>query len=136
MKDGYRNITFFNFSAVVWRRTNSIDAIRGEDGIWIVNLSEVREFVVGNFKHLFTEEVTSCPAELENLIHPCISESENAYLCLMPTSSEINEAVFNMQSLKSSGPDGLPLLFYKKYWHIVGNAVVRQSRIFSPQVSF
>jgi hypothetical protein len=123
LKDGDRNSRYFHISAVVKRINNSIDAIRGEDGIWIVNLSEVREFVVGNFKHLFTEEVTSCLADLENLIHPCISESENAHLCLMPTHSEIKETVFNMQSLKSPGPDGLPPLFYKKYWHIVGNAV-------------
>lgn len=125
LKDGDRNSRFFHISAVVRRRNNSIDAIRGEDGIWIVNLSEVREFVVRNFQHLFTEEVTSCPTDLENLIHPCISESENAQLCLMPTSSEIKEAVFSMQSLKSPGPDGLPPLFYKKYWHIVGNAVCK-----------
>uniref|UniRef100_A0A2N9FEW4 CCHC-type domain-containing protein n=1 Tax=Fagus sylvatica TaxID=28930 RepID=A0A2N9FEW4_FAGSY len=76
-------------------RNNSIDAIRGEDGIWIVNLSEIREY------------------------------SDNAHLCLMPTPNEIKEAVFNMQSLKSPGPDGLPLLFYKKYWHIVGNVVIK-----------
>jgi hypothetical protein len=125
LKDGDRNSRYFHISAVVKRRHNSIDAIRGDDGIWIVNLSKIREFVVGNFKHLFTEEVTSCPVDLENLIHPCISESENAHLCLMPTHTEIKEAVFNMQSLKSPGPDGLPPLFYKKYWHIVGNAVIK-----------
>ena len=125
MKDRDRNSRFFHISTVVRRRNNSINAIKGEDGTWIVNLSEVRDFVVGNFKHLFTEEVTSCPVDLENLIHPCISESENTHLCLMPTSSVIKGAVFNMRSLKSPGPDGLPPLFYKKYWHIVGNAVIK-----------
>uniref|UniRef100_A0A2N9IGZ4 Reverse transcriptase domain-containing protein n=1 Tax=Fagus sylvatica TaxID=28930 RepID=A0A2N9IGZ4_FAGSY len=125
LKDGDRNSKFFHISAVLRRRKNSIDAIRGEDGIWIVNLSEIRDFVVGNFKHLFTEEVTACPVELENLIHPCISEAENAQLCLTPTPNEIKEAVFNMQSLKSPGPDGLLPLFYKKYWHIVGHTVIK-----------
>jgi hypothetical protein len=90
-----------------------------------VNLSEIRDFVVGNFKHLFTEEATACPVDLENLIQPCISKSENAQLCLIPSPSEIKEVVFNMQSLKSPGPDGLPPLFYKKYWHIVGNTMIK-----------
>ena len=29
-----------------------------------------------------------------------------------------------MQDLKALGADGPPALFYKKYWHIVGNSVV------------
>ena len=43
----------------------------------------------------------------------------------MPTPSEIKESVFNMQSLKSPGLVGLPPLFYKKYWHIVGHIVIK-----------
>jgi hypothetical protein len=50
LKDGDCNSRFFQIAAVVRRRNNSIDAIRGEDGIWIVNLSEIREYVMGNFK--------------------------------------------------------------------------------------
>ena len=96
LKDGDRNSRFFHISAVLRCRNNFIDAIRGEDGTWIVNLSEVRDFVVGNFKHLFTKEVTSCLTDLENLIHPCISESENSHPCLMLAPSVIKEAVFNM----------------------------------------
>ena len=30
-----------------------------------------------------------------------------------------------MQSLKAPGPDGFPVLFYKKYWAIVGESVTR-----------
>jgi hypothetical protein len=54
----------------------------------------------------------------------------------MPSLDEIKEAVFSMQSLKSPGPDGLPPLFYKKYWHIVGHAVIKAVQNFFPLVSF
>ena len=30
-----------------------------------------------------------------------------------------------MQTLKALGPDGFPILFYKKYWAIVGESVTR-----------
>ena len=29
-----------------------------------------------------------------------------------------------MQTLKALGPDGFPILFYKKYWAIVGESVI------------
>ena len=58
----------------VGKKKKSIEAIRGENGEWIVKLSEIREFVVGKFQHLFTEEVIEFPEDLENLISLVISE--------------------------------------------------------------
>ena len=63
----------------------SIEAIRGENGEWIVKLSEIREFVVGKFQHLFTEEVIEFPEDLENLISLVISEEQNSSLNQIPT---------------------------------------------------
>uniref|UniRef100_A0A2N9ETY0 DUF4283 domain-containing protein n=1 Tax=Fagus sylvatica TaxID=28930 RepID=A0A2N9ETY0_FAGSY len=123
LRDGDRNTMFFHISAVVRHRKNSIDALRGEDGIWLVNLSDIREHVVSNFQQLFTEEEACCSLDLENLINSSISMAENAHLCQLPSPDEIRDTVFSMQSLKSPGPDRLPPLFYKKYWHIVGQSV-------------
>ena len=38
---------------------------------------------------------------------------------------EIKEALFQIGPNKSSGPDGMPVLFYQKYWHIVGEEITK-----------
>ena len=74
---------------------------------------------------LFNEEEVDFPENLDNLITPCITEEENIELCKVPTQSEIKKELFQMQTLKALGPDGFPVLFYKKYWAIVGDSITR-----------
>ena len=50
-----------------------------------------------------------------------ITGAENEEICRVPTADEIRRIVFEMQPLKAPGPDGLPGLFYKHYWSIVGD---------------
>ena len=42
----------------------------------------------------------------------------------------IKETLFGMKSLKSPGPDGLSPLFYKKYWKVVGQSVIKAVQSF------
>ncbi len=74
LKDGDRNTRYFHTSAVVRCRHNNIDAIRGADGTWLVNFSDIREFAMGNFTQLFSEEDTCFPMNLDNLISPILSD--------------------------------------------------------------
>ncbi len=130
LKDGDRNSKFFHISSVVRWQKNSIDAIRGDDGVWILKSSEIREFIVGKFKELFSEEDICYPSKLEDLIPSVITDGENSSLCQIPTPTEIKKVLFGMQSLKSLGPDRFPPLFYKKYWEVVGNSVIKAVRNF------
>ena len=63
------------------------------------------------------------------MISPIIFGEDNNYLCQIPSPSEIKETIFGIQNLKSPGPDG-PALFYKSYWHIVGDSVIKAIQSF------
>jgi hypothetical protein len=85
LKDGDRNSKCFHISTIVRRKKNAIDAIRGEDGEWLVKYSEIRDYLVGSFQQQFMEEPIKFPLDLENLISPSISEVENDLLCQIPS---------------------------------------------------
>ena len=125
MKEGNRNSRFFHLSTIIRRRRNAIDAIKSDNGEWITNKADIKEFIVLKFQELFTEETTCFPPELDELIAPSISTQENDLLCLIPSVEEIKDTLFGMQNLKAPSPDGLPVLFYKHYWSIVGNTVIK-----------
>ena len=125
LKEGDKNSNFFHLSTIIRRRRNSIDAIKNDSGEWITDRREIQKHFVEKFKTLFNEEEVDFPKNLDNLITPCITEEENTELCRIPTQSEIKKELFQMQSLKAPGLDGFPVLFYKKYWAIVGEFVIR-----------
>uniref|UniRef100_A0A2N9G0U3 Reverse transcriptase domain-containing protein n=1 Tax=Fagus sylvatica TaxID=28930 RepID=A0A2N9G0U3_FAGSY len=81
-------------------------------------------------QNLFTEEEVNFPSDLEHLLNPIISSSENSDLCRIPTAQEIKCIIFDMDNQKAPGPDGLLALFYKRYWNMVGHTVTEAVKSF------
>ena len=50
-----------------------------------------------------------------------MTQEENDLLSRCPTHEEIKSAIFEINPLKSPGPDGMPGLLFQHYWHIVGD---------------
>ena len=42
------------------------------------------------------------------------------------TADEVRVALDNIGDLKAPGPDGMPAVFYKKFWDTVGDQVVHE----------
>ena len=73
LKEGDKNSKFFHLSTIIRRRRNAIDAIKGDDGVWITNKAEIRIHIVSKFQSLYTSEPVSFPPNLDDLILPCIT---------------------------------------------------------------
>ena len=57
------------------------------------------------------------------MFSPCIFREENAEISRVPDPQEIKDVIWDMHPLKALSPDGLPGLFFKKYWSTVGPQV-------------
>lgn len=77
------------------------------------------------FKDLFTIEDVNFHAHLEDLILTFISVKDNEALCCIPTPEEIKSILFLMHNLKMLGPNDFPVAFYKSYWLVVREAVIK-----------
>uniref|UniRef100_A0A2N9FPZ2 Reverse transcriptase domain-containing protein n=1 Tax=Fagus sylvatica TaxID=28930 RepID=A0A2N9FPZ2_FAGSY len=117
---------------VIRRRRNAINIIKSDGGEWITEKKKIREHFQAKFIEHFSEEEVEFPPDLEGLVPHSITTEENEELCRIPTPQEIKKALFDMPTLKAPGPDGFPVLFYKKYWDIVGNNVIKATKSFIP----
>jgi exonuclease III len=118
------NTKFFHITTLVRRRRNQICFLKNNSGSWVQGNKAIGTSFSSFFSELFKSSNPSIPMEVENLFSNVISSEENEEICNIPTEVEIKNAVFSMGSLKAPGPDGLPPLFYKRYWEIVKKEVI------------
>ena len=71
----------------------------------------VGEHLKVKFTQLFTEEDVDFPPDLANLLSPILTPEESAVMCSIPSDEDVKQVIFDMQSLKAPGPDGLPPIF-------------------------
>jgi hypothetical protein len=52
-----------------------------------------------------------------------VSVEENEMLALSFTHEELEEVLKNTKTATAPGPDGFPLAFFKKFWHVIKDLV-------------
>lgn len=104
-------------------KCNFISKLRLDDGLVVEDEAQIREALV-NFYNIFTSSNPTNFDPIFNDVEARITPQMNASLTRDFTTLEVECAFKQMKSLIVPGLDGMPLIFYKNYWNIIGQDVI------------
>ena len=123
LQEGDNNTRYFHSRASHRFRRNQIDNLEDANGELRSDEEGISSILVDYYQQLFT---SSNPSMVEEVVAhiPCtITDELNAELLAGFTREEVVVALKQMEPLKAPRPDGLPPLFFQRYWHVVGDDV-------------
>ncbi|XP_074301412.1 uncharacterized protein LOC141632799 [Silene latifolia] len=136
IKDGDA-VTRFFFNSVKHRHDrNLIMGLKKADNSWTFEKQELVGIFDNHFKDIYGvndsygsfRQYQETREHLFGNIKSLLSNDQQDYFSSSFTRKEVRTAVFQLGATKSPGPDGIPALFYQKFWfHIkteVENAVL------------
>ena len=118
------NTRYFHTKTSARKKKNTISKIMDERGNWRDFSLEIAKVAVSYFERLYMTSNPDKILEVVEAIDPKVSTDMNQSLIKQFTRDEVEAALKQMHPSKSPGPDGMPALFYQKYWDIVGSDVV------------
>lgn len=79
------------------------------------------------FTNMFSSEVSVPDSEVLGHVKKCITVEMNEALPAPFSADYVRKTLFDIGDLKVPGPDGLHEVFYKCFWPMLGNDLVRGS---------
>ncbi|KAG7537202.1 Reverse transcriptase domain [Arabidopsis suecica] len=123
---GDRNTKFFHTSTIIRRRRNRIEALKGDDGVWIADAKELETLALDYYRRLYSmEDVDDIVDRLPTEGFTPLAAADLGFLQRDFTAAEVEGALRSMGSYKAPGPDGFQPVFYQKCWETVGESVVQ-----------
>ena len=125
LKEGDRNTSFFHTKASNRKQRNWIQGLEDDNGAWQEGLDDIEHVATQYFSSLFTSSRPGEMTELLNAVSPSVTEAMNHLLAQDFQASEITQAIKQMQPNTAPRPDGLPPLFYQRFWSFTSNCVIQ-----------
>lgn len=141
VKFGDKNSSFFHAQTIIRRKKNIIHQLQLPNGNWSSDADLLQEEAQAFFKKLFCSSHQHQNRYFQEGTHPTIDNDGKNSLTSPITKKEITAALHSMKPYKSPGPDGFHCIFFKQYWHIVGDDVFHlvntafQTGYFNPTIS-
>lgn len=114
------NTRYFHGVTAVRRMKNIYDMLKGDDGAWIKESSQLEYMVTNYYKTLFQDDEQFSTLGLSG-VFPTLDEGELLDLGRRVFRAEIFQTVKRMGSFKAPGPDGYQAIFYQNQWQVIGN---------------
>ena len=87
---------------------------------------QMKNFITNQYIQLFMSQVGNHIDEVLNCVDPSVTQHMNEALLEPFTGEEIWDALESIGDLKAPGADGMPSIFYKKFWALVGERVKQE----------
>lgn len=126
LEKGDRNTAYFHHMCSERRRKNRIGIFKKEDGGWVEDEVEKQVFITNHFKNIFRSNINGDPSQLLAAVPSRVTGEMNDALLKEFTVEEVKRALDAIGDMKAPGPDGLPSIFYKQMWDVVGTKVCEE----------
>ena len=120
LTQGDRNTKFFHAQASERRKKNHIDKLL-KDGGDVVAGKSLKTFIANQYQDLFMSNADVQMEEVLGCVHTRVSHEMNECLEVPFSDDEVWKALQEMGDLKAPGADGIPSIFYKRFWSLVGD---------------
>ncbi|XP_024634474.2 uncharacterized protein [Medicago truncatula] len=141
VKFGDKNTAFFHTQTIVRRKRNRVHRLQLPCGTWSSDSDTLQQEAQNYFKLFFTASQDNRDRTFTEGTHLSITEEGRNSLTAPITKNEVYAAFNSMKPYKAPGPDGFHCIFFKQYWHIVGNDIYHmvqtafQTGHFDPEIS-
>ncbi|CAJ2668643.1 unnamed protein product [Trifolium pratense] len=123
LKDGDANSKYFHSVLASRHRRNAMSAIQ-VDGVTIEGVEPIRQAVFSHFESHFKASNVDRPG-VDDLQFKRLNHVENGSLIKPFTEAEVKSAVWDCDSFKSPGPDGINFGFIKDFWTELRGDIMR-----------
>lgn len=123
---GDKNTKFFRAYDLERKKRNRIKYLKKDDSRVVEAEEEMAAEITNYFSNLFSSSAGTRMDELLPQISPSVTREMNENLLADFSAQEIKEALDSVGDLTAPGLDGMPAIFYKKFWALVGPKVTQE----------
>ena len=126
LKKGDMNTSFFHNYATRRRKKNTIKGLVDHNGMMQEDGVSMCNIVQQYFEKLFSSEVGDLDQGILADVQCKVTPDMNVELTAQFSSDEVKKALFQIGDLKELGPDGMHAVFYKWFWELLGDDLVKE----------
>lgn len=123
---GDHNRAFFFAYVSVGRKHSFIKKLKDDNGIWLEGIDLLNPHIQDQFINQFTSQVVQTDPSLLDKVETKLIDNMNDILMAPFIADDVRKDVFSIGDLKAPAPDGLHVIFFKQYWHILRDQITQE----------